>query len=156
MPRLGRRLRELGTLSPAERRLVWVLALVAGVGRLVPPPPAIDTAAHAPPAVLSAPPPTKAERLAALTRPIALNSASEEELQILPGVGPTIAERIVALRRARGGLGRVEELLEVPGIGPKRLARIAPHVALAGPARGALQPDGIEPISMGVEVLIPP
>jgi len=53
--------------------------------------------------------------------PIDLNTATLEELQTLDGVGPTTAEKIVALREERGGLGGVDDLDEIPGIGAKKL-----------------------------------
>lgn len=61
---------------------------------------------------------------------IPLNSAPAEELQRLRGIGPVLAERILAERRRRGGFRRVEELLEVSGIGPKTLARIRHHITV--------------------------
>lgn len=75
----------------------------------------------------------KAERAARPLAPgerVPLNSAPPEELQRLVGVGPVLAERIIAERRRRGGFRRVEELLEVSGIGPKTLARIRHHIIL--------------------------
>ncbi len=50
---------------------------------------------------------------------IDLNSASFEELQTLPGVGPTTAESIIEHRLANGPFTRVEDLVEVAGIGEK-------------------------------------
>ena len=55
-----------------------------------------------------------------------LNRASAVDLAGLPGVGPTLARRIIDERQGRGGFRRVEELLEVRGIGPATLARIQP------------------------------
>lgn len=55
---------------------------------------------------------------------IRLNSATAADLEALPGVGPVLAERIVAHREARGAFERVEDLLEVPGIGESKLASI--------------------------------
>ena len=62
--------------------------------------------------------------------PIDLNRASAEELEQLPGIGPVLAARIVELRRQRGRFHSVEELLDVHGIGPKRLEQIRPYVVV--------------------------
>jgi competence protein ComEA len=53
--------------------------------------------------------------------PVDLNTATVEELQTLDGVGEATAEKILKLREERGGLGGVDDLDEVPGIGPKKL-----------------------------------
>ncbi len=70
-----------------------------------------------------------------LVLPLDLNSADAEALQGLPGIGPTLAARIVADREAQGPFQRAEDLLRVPGIGPKRWERIrhAIRVVAEGP-----------------------
>jgi competence protein ComEA len=62
------------------------------------------------------------------TQPVNLNTATLEQLDTLDGVGPGIAQRILDYRQQHGGFRRVEELGEVPGIGPKRLATLTPLV----------------------------
>lgn len=59
-----------------------------------------------------------------------LNAASLEELQRLPGVGLTLAERIAA-RRSAAPFDRIDDLLDVEGIGRGRLARLRPLVRVA-------------------------
>jgi competence protein ComEA len=53
---------------------------------------------------------------------VSLNSATLEQLDTLPGVGPVTAQAIVAYRTAHGGFQRVEDLLDVKGIGEQTLA----------------------------------
>lgn len=53
--------------------------------------------------------------------PVDLNTASVEELQTLDGVGEATAAKIVELREQRGGIGGVDDLDEIPGIGAKKL-----------------------------------
>lgn len=57
----------------------------------------------------------------AVTEPIDLNTATEQQLDILPGVGPSTARAIVAYRLQHGPFARVEDLLNVRGIGPAKL-----------------------------------
>jgi competence protein ComEA len=60
--------------------------------------------------------------------PVSLSSATEDDLDELDGIGPTLAGRIVEWRRAHGGFASVDQLLDVPGIGPARLEALRPHV----------------------------
>ena len=55
-----------------------------------------------------------------------LNAATLAQLRTLPGVGPKMAMRILAYRKALGGqFSRIEQLLDVKGIGPKTFAKLA-------------------------------
>ena len=62
------------------------------------------------------------------TTPIDLNAATAAQLDALPGVGPVLAARIVAWRGAHGRFTSVDELRQVGGVGPKKLADLAPLV----------------------------
>lgn len=53
-----------------------------------------------------------------------LNTATAPDLEVLPGIGPVLAARIIAYRSAHGPFQRVEDLLQVEGIGPKLLERL--------------------------------
>jgi competence protein ComEA len=61
---------------------------------------------------------------AAAGTPVDLNAATEAELDVLPGVGPVTAKAIIAWRQTNGRFTDVEQLAEVDGIGPARLARL--------------------------------
>ena len=56
--------------------------------------------------------------------PIRINSASIRELQSLPGIGPVLAKRIIELRNNKGRFNNLDELLEVKGIGSRKLEAI--------------------------------
>ncbi len=52
---------------------------------------------------------------------ININTASAEELTALKYVGDKSAQKIIEHREANGPFEKVEDLLNVPGIGPKTL-----------------------------------
>ena len=64
--------------------------------------------------------------------PLDLNTATLEQLDALPGIGPVIAQRILDYRAAHGSFASVTELLEVEGIGEKRLEAIWDLVTAKG------------------------
>lgn len=53
-----------------------------------------------------------------------INTADAAALEALPGIGPSIAEAIVEWRVTNGQFASVDELEDVPGIGPATLAEI--------------------------------
>lgn len=60
--------------------------------------------------------------------PVDLNMATVDQLDALPGVGPSTARAIVDYRTRHGRFRSVEQLLEVAGIGPAKLAALRPKV----------------------------
>ena len=59
--------------------------------------------------------------------PVDLNTATADQLDALPGVGPATAAAIIAYRRQHGPFHQVDDLAQVAGIGPAKLAQIRPH-----------------------------
>ena len=64
------------------------------------------------------------------TRLINLNTATASELDSLTGVGPSTAKAIIAYRTKKGSFSKVEDLLNVPGIGPAKLAALRDQVTV--------------------------
>ncbi len=69
-------------------------------------------------------------RLLVLSVPIPLNTATAEELDPLPGIGPKTARAIVEFREQNGKFSSPHDLLRVPGIGPRKLAVLLPHIKI--------------------------
>lgn len=59
-----------------------------------------------------------------------LNTADAELLQTLPGIGPALARRIIEHRERWGPFTDPRQLLEVSGIGEKRLEQLLPWVTV--------------------------
>ena len=58
---------------------------------------------------------------------IRLNSAPAAVLESLPGVGPSTAKKIVDARNA-SPFTSLNDVLRVPGIGPKKLEKMRPYI----------------------------
>jgi competence protein ComEA len=59
---------------------------------------------------------------------INLNTATLDQLETLPGIGRKTAERILEQRQKSGGFKKIEELMNIKGIGEKSFLKIKPMV----------------------------
>ena len=60
-----------------------------------------------------------------------LNAATLNQLETLPGIGRKVAERILEYRTKSGGFKKIEELMNVKGIGEKSFLKIKPLISVA-------------------------
>jgi competence protein ComEA len=79
-------------------------------------------------AAQSAPPAAKAA-----TAAVDLNTATAAQLETLPGIGARTAERIIEYREKNGGFKKVEELMNVRGVGEKSFLKLKPLVTVTPP-----------------------
>ena len=60
-----------------------------------------------------------------------LNTATLKDLEMLPGVGTKTAERIIDYRTKKGPFKKIEELMNVQGIGEKNFLKLKPQLTVA-------------------------
>jgi len=73
---------------------------------------------------------------ATTVRPIDLNAATARDLEALPGIGARTAQRILEYRQKAGGFRKIEELMNVRGIGEKSFLRLKPLVTVGVKSNG--------------------
>jgi competence protein ComEA len=61
---------------------------------------------------------------------INLNTATVDQLETLPGIGQKVAERIIEFRTKNGGFKRIEDLMNVKGIGEKSFLKLKPLIVV--------------------------
>ena len=74
--------------------------------------------------------PAKASPAATLVN---LNTATAAQLEGLPGIGKSTAERIVEYRQKSGGFKKIEDLMNVQGIGEKSFLKLKPLITVSAP-----------------------
>ena len=79
--------------------------------------------------------PAKPARATAAS-PVNLNSASAQQLQTLPNVGAATAARIIEYRQKNGGFKKIEDLMNVKGIGEKTFLKLKPLVTVGASRTG--------------------
>ena len=66
--------------------------------------------------------------------PVNLNTATAEQLATIPGVGPKMAERIIDYRQKNGGFKKIEDLMNVSGVGEKSFLKMKPLITVGTPS----------------------
>lgn len=69
----------------------------------------------------------------AAAAPVNLNTATVAQLETLPGIGKATAERILEYRQKNGGFKKIEDLMNIRGIGEKNFLRLKPLVTVTAP-----------------------
>ena len=103
-------------ISPYVAALLTVLVLGVGEAAQTPPTP---------------PRPTPAANL------VNLNTATVAQLELLPGIGAKTAQRIIEHRQKNGSFKKIEELMNVRGIGEKSFLKLKPIITVGPSAAGA-------------------
>ena len=98
------------------RQLLPIVALVALIS------------AHAQPASAQA---SNRGAAKAAVGTVNLNTASAAEFEGLPGIGAKTAARIIEYRQKNGPFKKVEDLMNVRGIGEKNFLKLKPQIAVA-------------------------
>ena len=82
------------------------------------------------------PAPAARATVAASTEVINLNTATLAQLGTLPGIGPKTAELIIQYRHKNGPFKKVEEIMNVKGIGEKSFLKIKSRLSVTGQKAG--------------------
>jgi competence protein ComEA len=94
----------------------------------------VAAAIAASPAVVSAQEKPAATHTTAKPAPavaVNINTASAAELEALPGIGAAMAARIVEYRQKNGPFKKIEDLMNVRGLGEKNFLKLKPQLTLA-------------------------
>lgn len=69
-------------------------------------------------------------KAAAPVATVNVNTATVDQFEALPGIGPSMARRIVTFREKNGPFKKLEDLMNVQGIGEKSFLKLRPHLSL--------------------------
>jgi competence protein ComEA len=73
---------------------------------------------------------------AATAAPVNLNTATADQLATIPGVGAKMAERIIDYRQKNGGFKKIEDLMNVSGVGEKSFLKMKPLITVTAAKPG--------------------
>ena len=96
----------------------------------------VSLLAAAPPLVI-AQTTSRAAKASATAGIVNINTASATDLEALPGIGAKTAARIVEYRQKNGPFKKIEELMNVRGVGEKNFLKLKPQITVTTRAEGA-------------------
>ena len=108
------------------RALLVVLAVVALA--------ATGSAAEQKPAAAAK---SAAAAKATASSPVNLNTATQAQLETLPGIGAKAAAAILEYRQKNGNFKKIEDLMNVKGIGEKAFLKLKPLITVTQKADAA-------------------
>ena len=76
-----------------------------------------------------------------------INTATRTELIQIPKVGEKMADRIIAFRKANGPFTRIEELMNVKGMGEKTFLSIRGHLTVGNQRQGSGAAQPAKPLA---------
>ena len=62
---------------------------------------------------------------------ININTASQEQFEQIKGIGPGLAKKIIEYRESHGNFEKVEDLINVKGIGEKKLEKMKDIITIS-------------------------
>ena len=83
------------------------------------------------------PAPKAAKTAAAPAGPVNLNTATQAQLESLPGIGAAAAKRIIEYRDKNGKFTKIEQLMNVKGIGEKSFLKLKPMITVGAASEGS-------------------
>jgi competence protein ComEA len=80
---------------------------------------------------------SRAAKAATTAGIVNINTASAADLEGLPGIGAKTAARIIEYRQKNGPFKKIEELMNVRGVGEKNFLKLKPQITVTAKAEGA-------------------
>ena len=69
------------------------------------------------------------------TQVVNVNTASAADFEALPGIGPKMAARIIEYRQKNGPFKKVEELMNVRGLGEKNFLKLKAQLTIGATSK---------------------